>query len=84
MTKAMQRQGFQGPTTLAPLPDESRIEIVLPIDHSDVVRYCFGRLLRRNSPLNRLAIKLVNAGVRLNVVGRIVPYYFLVFETAVA
>lgn len=84
LARAMRAQGFAPPLVLAPLPDVAKIEIVLPIEHGDVVRYCFGRLLRRNSAIERLVSTLASAAVGSGLVSRLVPYYFLVFRAGSA
>jgi SAM-dependent methyltransferase len=82
--RCMQRAGFEPPTVYAPLPDQDRVQLVVPIMDTNVVRYCFNNLVRRNSPAVRAAIALANLAARLHAVRHLVPFYYLTFRTAPA
>ncbi len=78
--RSMAAAGFSPPTIYAPLPDEHRTEIVIPVDDRRVVRYFLNHLIRQNSPAVRLAIHGANLLNRLGLFRHFVPYYYLLFK----
>jgi SAM-dependent methyltransferase len=77
---AMSDAGFPSPTIYAPLPDEHRTEIVIPVDDRRVVGYFLHNLIRQNSPAVRMAIRGAGLLNRLGMFRHFVPYYYLLFK----
>jgi len=79
--RELERAGFNPPAVQAPLPDERKTRIVLPVEDKNVVRYFLNNLVRRNSPSTSAAIRLANGLNRLGLFKRFVPYWYLLFES---
>jgi hypothetical protein len=77
--RAMRRAGFECRSIYAPLPGEREVQIVIPVDDPNVVRYFLNNLVRRNSRAVRAAVALANVLVRYDLFRAFVPYYYLFF-----
>jgi len=79
--RTMAQLGFGAPVVYAPLPDENDIQVVIPVADKCVVRYFLNNLVRKNSRIVRIALRLCNITVTLGLFRRLVPYYYLIFRT---
>jgi len=79
--RTMAQLGFGAPVVYAPLPDENDIQVVIPVADKCVVRYFLNNLVRKNSRIVRIALRLCNLTVTLGLFRRLVPYYYLIFRS---
>jgi hypothetical protein len=78
--RRMTDAGFRQLQILAPIPDEQKIMAVVPADRPEGLRYCFNRVLRRNSLTTRAAVAAINAAAAVGLAERMLPYYYLLFD----
>jgi hypothetical protein len=78
--RRMTDAGFRQLQILAPIPDEQKIMAVVPADRPEGLRYCFNRVLRRNSLATRAAVAAINAAAAVGLAERMLPYYYLLFD----
>jgi SAM-dependent methyltransferase len=79
LSAAMVRAGFAPPVQWAPLPDERRPQIVLPLAAPAVVRYFLDHLVRKNAGLVGAAIVGARAALRAGLFPALVPYRYLIY-----
>ena len=74
------RAGFSGIRAFAPLPDQVKVKITLPLEGRGVQEYFFRNLVRRNSLSKRLFCSLGVLLLKTGLFPLTVPYYYFIAE----